>query len=266
MVVVVACKWKTSFLHTEVLAMKKMILGFGILFTVLNGTNSTYATLIKIGTAEYNGSNYQLIWDDDNNGKSIVWLDYHNPGTGQTWEAQKSWAAGLDVNLSYHLDPAYSVTWESAWRLGNTLDGDYVRGTDGTTTAGFNITTSEMGHLFYVELGNTAYMELPATPESHPLEYTGIFENLSGGWYWSDTEFGVNQNYAWWFGMYIGKQDIANKTTSWAGGLAVRSAQVFSTSPVPEPATIFLLGSGIAGLFAARSRRLNKNCKKAVAG
>lgn len=75
------------------------------------------------------------------------------------WTAQNAWAAGLNGGgvLAYNINPGYTVTWNGNWRLPTTVDGPWVWGYDGTTTAGYNITTSEMGHLFYTELGNQGY-------------------------------------------------------------------------------------------------------------
>jgi len=93
------------------------------------------ATLTTIGTATYGGSDYNLIWDDDNNGNSVVWLDYSNDWP--TWAAQTAWAAGLDGDLTYNIDSAYSVSWtDDDWRLGSTVDGVYQYGYDGTTMGG----------------------------------------------------------------------------------------------------------------------------------
>ena len=59
-----------------------------------------------------------------------------------TWSQATTWAAKL-VNGGY-----------DDWRLPTTVDGTYVYGYDGTTIAGYNITTSEMGDMYYVNLGN----------------------------------------------------------------------------------------------------------------
>ena len=56
------------------------------------------AALTTIGTATYGGSDYNLIWDDDNNGNSVVWLDYTNARTN--WSAQNAWAGELDSSLT----------------------------------------------------------------------------------------------------------------------------------------------------------------------
>lgn len=72
------------------------------------------ATLTNIGTATYNGSTYNLIWDDDNNGNSIVWLDYSNrPGIDimTKWNFQMEWAAGLGSAITDIQTPGYNVIW-----------------------------------------------------------------------------------------------------------------------------------------------------------
>ena len=167
--------------------MKKMFL-CSILFSLMM-CGMAHATLTTIGTATYNGQDYKLIWDDDNNGNSVVWLDYSNARA--YWDHQANWASSLNANgvLDITLYDGYTVDWGgSSWRLPATVDGYYDRyekinyGYDGTTVAGWNITTSEMGHLFYEELGNLASID---TSGGHPSESglieTGNFDNLVGG-------------------------------------------------------------------------------------
>ena len=132
------------------------------------------ATLTTIGTAAYLGQEYNLIWDDDNNGNSIVWLDYTN--AEDTWGNQMDWAAGLGGLLTYNIDAGYSVIWDdNQWRLPATLDGPTSGYTyDGSTSAGYNITSSEMGHLFYVELGNTGHFDVDgSTTGVYGIQNTG---------------------------------------------------------------------------------------------
>ncbi len=216
------------------------------------------ATLITIGTASYDdgsgAADYKLIWDDDNNGNSVVWLDYTNNDTD--WTSQTAWAAGLDADLTVSLYAGYSVSWDDiAWRLPATVDGTYTWGYDGTTTAGYNITTSEMGHLYYEELGNLGYYATDGTiPQpGWGLNNTEDFDNLIASWYWSGTEYADDPDGAWGFRMGYGYQTINYESYDFYG-LAVRSGQV-STAPIPEPATMLLFGIGLVSLAGVGRRR-----------
>ncbi len=167
--------------------MKKVIIL--VVLMVMGYSINAQGGLITIGTATYSGSNYNLIWDDDNNGNSVVWLDYTN--RVRNWTNQNAWASGLNGVLTYNIDPGYAITWAADdWRLPTTVDGQFEWGYDGTTTAGYNITTSEMGHLFYTELGNFGYYDTSGNFRSgnYGLLNTGDFQNLESSIYWSGTE------------------------------------------------------------------------------
>jgi len=45
------------------------------------------------------------------------------------------------------------------WRMPTAVDGQYVFGYDGTTTVGYNITSSELGYMYYDNLGNLGYCD-----------------------------------------------------------------------------------------------------------
>ena len=211
------------------------------------------AALTTIGTATYKGSDYNLIWDDDNNGNSIIWLDYSNAAAG--WAVQTAWATGLDSALIYNIDSAYTVAWDdAAWRLADTVDGKYKYGYDGTTTGGYNITTSELGQLFFEEFGNLGFVATDGTrPQpNYGLQNSEDFDNLIVDWYWSGTEYAIDQNKAWRFTMKYGRQGSVPKVKANNHyGLAVRSADV---SAVPVPGAVWLLASGLVGLMGLRKK------------
>jgi len=80
-------------LKEEIRMKKSLVVLFLLMFS-----GSAYAALMTIGTATYNDSDYNLIWDPDNNGNSVIWLDYSNSQT--TWDNQVSWADDLNSNLT----------------------------------------------------------------------------------------------------------------------------------------------------------------------
>ncbi len=216
--------------------MKKVLTAIVVGLTLLCVTGLAQASLTTIGTATYGGLDYNLIWDKDNNGNSIVWLDYTNDAIN--WYSQKAWAAGLDSSITYNIDPGcFTVAWDdAAWRLPST----------GSSNAGYDQTTSEMGDLFYNDLGLSGSSTTTTTAEQ--LNATN-FDNLIAGQYWSGTEYSSNSG--WVFIMKNGYQGGDPKDNSHCG-LAVRGGQV---SAVPVPGAIWLLGSGLLGLLGIRRRR-----------
>lgn len=201
------------------------------------------ATLWDRGTGTSTHGTFNLIYDDD---RDITWYDFSN--TPGTWDSQVSWAGGLSVDFGGDI--------LDDWRLPTTVDGTYTFGYDGTTIAGFNITTSEMGHLFYTELGNDGSADTFGNSQAGGMTNTGDFQNTFLSFYWTGTAYADDLDDAWFFNTTFGLQDVGDKDfiTNAFHALAVRSGDV-AAAPVPEPATIALLGIGLAGLAGTEVRR-----------
>lgn len=228
--------------------MIKKILIVLILFAVAGFSGMADAKLTKIGTVTISAAalgrqvggagafmqagspisnEYSLIYEDY---QGLLWIDYTS--SGKEWPDQVSWAAGLNKEgvITYKFDSGISVTWNGDWRLPKTVDAARKYGFDGTTTAGLNITTSEMGHLYYVSLGNLGYYDKTMKVQAGwGLKNKGPFKNLSDDVYWSNV-YSIHTNHAWTFNFYTGSQNNNAYTNSYSSsGLAVRPGKVTVT-------------------------------------
>ena len=227
--------------------MKRILLSILLLLAVFVLVTPAHAFLINRGMDTLGN---RLIYDDD---LDITWYDFSNAAT--SWQNQVAWASGLSVVFG-------STTYDD-WRLPMTVNGPYVWSYDGTTSYGYNNTSSEMGHLFYTELGNLGrYGTNGIQQPGWGLSNKGDFQHLMPVDYWSGTLSSAGANVSWHFDfgpISSGRQDIGAWSNSWSA-LAVRSGDVATATSVPEPTTVALLGIGLAGMavYGVRRRRQHR--------
>ena len=121
-------------------------------------------------------------------------------------------------------------------------------------TNGVNLTTGELGHMFYNNLGNTAGHSILNNVSfiyATPGGGTVSFLNVQLGAHWLGEMYAPNYKYFWAFNTGTGSQTYLNRSYSYYSW-AVRDGDV---SSVPVPTAAWLFGSALAGLLVARDFR-----------
>jgi len=171
-------------------AARAVTVGAELLITVammVSFSAMAHADLSVVGSGSIQGvtGRYQLIYDSALN---ITWLDYSAPLS--TWQNQADWASGLIVDFN-----GRNIT---GWSLPTTMDND--------SSIGWNITSSQLGYLFYTELGNKVMYDANGNYQPHGgLTNTGPFKDLVDYLYWSGT---ASVSGVWGFDTWNGHQDI----------------------------------------------------------
>ncbi len=205
-----------------------------ILLCCLAALSAVTPCLLHASLVDYG---FGLIYDTDQN---LTWLQdakysltsgYDDDGL-MTWPQANVWAQTLNY------------MGVSGWRLPATVPSD-------PPGDKFNQTDSEMAYLYYVLLGNSAGYYGFSNPG--PFEHIDAYTDTNSSW-WSVTPLAGDPNGAWLFNWFTGAQDgsyIGTLAQVWA----VHDGNVGATlglDPVPVPASILLMGSGLAGLAGLR--------------
>ena len=166
----------------------------------------------------------------DNGTYTLTTADFNTSTGRMTWWGAQAWANNL--SLGGYTD----------WTLPTTADAA------NPNNVGYNITTSQLGDLFYNQLGGVAGSSITTT---HNANYN-LFSNVQDYVYWSSSEY-PSPDEAWYFFTYDGNQVYGGKNVqlyAWA----VRPGDV---AAVPLPGAVWLFLSGLIGLMSLKLRRHN---------
>ena len=193
------------------------------LFVVIG--SSSHAALYDRGNGLIYDDVLNITWIQDANYAQTSGYDADG---AMTWADAKTWADQL------------SYGGFNDWRLASAGNAQAF---------GYNVTTGELGHMFYNNLGNTAGTSISnnvSFTDATPGGGTESFLNVQSSVYWYGEENPSSSNFAPAFYTYDGRQVNGYKGGrhySWA----VHDGDI-GASPVPLPAAFWLFASGLISL------------------
>ncbi len=169
-----------------------------------------------------------------------------------TWMQDANYAqtSGYDANGRMNWFEAY--TWADQLSYGG-FDDWRLASAGNAPASGVNVTTGELGHMFYNNLGNTAGTSISnnvSFTDATPGGGTESFLNVQSFVYWYGEEYAPDTSFAWAFYTDVGGQSTNYKYGS-GYSWAVRAGDV---SSVPVPAAAWLFGTALLGLVGVKRR------------
>ena len=171
-----------------------------------------------------------------------------------TWLQDANYAHTSGYDATGRMNWFFANPWADQLSYGG-FDDWRLASAGNAPTHGYNVTTGELGHMFYNNLGNTAYTSIlnnVSFTDATPGGGTESFLNVQSSVYWYGEENPSSSNFAPAFYTYDGRQVNGYKGGrhySWA----VHDGDI-GASPVPLPAGIYLFLSGLVGLGLMRGR------------
>ena len=164
----------------------------------------------------------------DNGTYTLTTSDFDTTTGRMTWWGAQAWANNLTLG---------GVT---GWSLPSTP----------VESMGYNVTSSQMGDLFYNQLGVSAHSSIATSTNPN----YNLFSNVQSNVYWSGSEWAPGPDdtpgSVWYFNTSNGDQDPNGKPAQFYAW-AVRPGDV---AAVPVPGAFWLFGSAMVGLMGLKRR------------